>query len=102
MEIKFISYDGSFPNLCSGDLKLDIDGKVYTFGGYGHNGPDHYDCFWSSGGSVWFDDDWGDHISSGPWVISKDELPDFLKSEYKKISRIFNENVPFGCCGGCV
>jgi len=102
MDIKFISYDGSYPNLCSGELTLEIDGKIYTFSGYGNHDPDHYSCFWSSGGGVYFDDDWSDYVTTGKWIINKDELPDFLKPEYKKIARIFNKNVPYGCCGGCV
>ena len=30
--VKFISYDGKFPNLCSGQLVLEIDGVICYFG----------------------------------------------------------------------
>ena len=30
--VKFVSYDGRFPNLCSGSLVLEIDDKEYKFG----------------------------------------------------------------------
>ena len=30
--VKFISYTGKYPNLCSGILTLEIDGKEYKFG----------------------------------------------------------------------
>ena len=30
--VKFISYTGEYPNLCSGVLTLEIDGKEYKFG----------------------------------------------------------------------
>ena len=33
-EISFISYDGKYPNLCSGTLQLKVSGKVYTFPKY--------------------------------------------------------------------
>lgn len=31
-KIKFISYDGAYPVLCSGKLTVEIDGKTITFG----------------------------------------------------------------------
>ena len=34
--IKFISYDGTYPTLCSGKLTVEIDGKVVTFGKVKH------------------------------------------------------------------
>lgn len=30
--IKFISYTGKYPNLCSGVLTLEIDGRIIKFG----------------------------------------------------------------------
>lgn len=30
--VKFIDYTGRYPNLCSGVLTLEIDGKIYKFG----------------------------------------------------------------------
>lgn len=33
MEIKFISWSGKYPNLCSGTLKFRIRGKLYTLSG---------------------------------------------------------------------
>lgn len=53
--VEFVSYDGRFPNLCSGTLVLKIDGVERTMPQY---------CM-SSGGSVWFDNDWGEHVESG-------------------------------------
>ena len=29
--VKFISYDGKYPNLCRGKLTLEIDGEKVTF-----------------------------------------------------------------------
>lgn len=30
--VKFVSYTGNYPNLCRGDLTLEIDGEIVTFG----------------------------------------------------------------------
>ena len=32
--VKFVSYTGEYPNLCSGTLTLEIKGKKYRFGDY--------------------------------------------------------------------
>ena len=86
--IKFISYDGKYPNLCSGTLVLEIDGAERSF---------KY-CL-SSGGSVTFDKDWNENVTSGEWIFYSDELTNEQNAE---ITEIVNENVRWGCCGGCV
>ena len=92
MNIRFVSYDGEYPNLCSGTLILEIDGHEIKFPAY---------CL-SSGGSVTFSDDWDECVASGPWSIP--DWPDVpLTEEAKKLCKdLVNENVPFGCCGGCL
>ncbi len=74
-EVKFISYTGKSPNLCRGILTLSIHEKEYAFGPHFKKGINEplYPQFWRSGGSCGFTD-----------------------------NEIFNENVPFGCCGGCL
>jgi hypothetical protein len=32
MNIEFVSYNGKYPNLCSGKLTVKIDGKEVSFG----------------------------------------------------------------------
>jgi len=91
MVVKLISYDGSYPNLCSGHLVLAVDDKEWSF-------PSHA---LSSGGSVWFDKDWSEHVEDGPWTIY--EWPDGFPEEAKEESlRVVNEEIGWGCCGGCV
>lgn len=89
MGCQFVSYDGEYPNLCRGTLVLCIDGKNVTFPPY---------CM-TSGGGVWFDDDWCEHVDYGAWKV---DVPE----EYKYLSEVIhdcvNANVPYGCCGGCV
>lgn len=106
-KIEFVSYDGEYPNLCRGVLTLLIDGKEYRFGhdyckfeSYKTDG--NYESFWSSGGCCGFDDDWNEMVMDGEWRIDKEELPDGLKEYSEEIGEIFNANVPWGCCGGCI
>ena len=91
MKLEFVSYDGSYPNLCSGILKMRLDGVDITFPAY---------CL-MSGGSVWFDDDYNENVDKGEWRIT--EYPDYFPEELKaQAEALVNENVPLGCCGGCV
>lgn len=89
MNIK-IEYNGSYPNLCSGDLIVIVDETRRDFGR----------CL-CSGGNVWFDDDCNEHIDSGAWSITEwpDKFPDDLKSA---VLEAVNNNIEHGCCGGCV
>jgi hypothetical protein len=87
--VRFISYNGTFPNLCSGTLVLEINGEVVTF-------PPYCMC---SGGRVWFDGEWSEHVESGEWDV---EIPKQYEGYRSEILQIVNENVLYGCCGGCV
>lgn len=87
--IEFVSYDGRFPNLCSGTLVIKIDGVERTLPKYCMN----------SGGFVSFDSDWCAHVESGAWSV---DVPDDLIDHKQEIEDCVNDNVPFGCCGGCV
>jgi len=88
-KVKFISYNGEYPNLCSGILVLDVDGKRFEL-----------ERALISGGSVWFDEDWSENVEQGAWEIGM--LPEELEMYRVEIQDIVNENVFYGCCGGCV
>lgn len=101
-DIEFVSYDGKYPNLCSGTLTLKIDSEDHTF---------RY-CL-SSGGRVYHDGNWNWTVESGEWTFdpeyatidngeSKLEDLNFTPNEIKWINMIVNENVEHGCCGGCI
>ena len=98
--VKFISYTGKYPTLCSGILKLEIDGKEVQFGyEYREHSGKLYPPFWESGGST----DWhSGRVTSGEWEIDVRELPDEYKQYADEIDYAFNKNVPHGCCGGCL
>lgn len=105
MKIEFVDYTGSYPNLCSGELILRIDGEIYSFGGYRDDDEvdNHcYSSFWSSGGSAGVDYDGEEFCEEGPWIVSESSLPDWLKPYAQELESIMNENVPHGCCGGCI
>jgi len=86
-----IEYDGGFPNLCRGNLFVIIDDKCWEF-------PS---CCLTSGGGIYVDDKWDDHIRRGKWLINEwpEDFPENLKEE---VLREVNSEIPWGCCGGCV
>lgn len=89
--LEFVSYNGDYPNLCSGELKMKLDGKIIVFPTY---------CL-SSGGSVSFDKDWNEEVEQGDWTIR--EFPKGFPEELKEYAtELVNQNIPQGCCGGCV
>ena len=118
--VEFVNYDGAWPNLCRGVLTLKIDGKIVKFGHHCMNTHWHediqqwvhededpnkpnYESFWSSGGSVWISDDYSEsHVEDGEWEIDVDELPEKFWELADELDRVINENIPHGCCGGCL
>ena len=117
--VKFISYTGEYPNLCSGILTLEIDGVKYKFGhdlsnyhvdengNWRHTDEDpnnpNFESFWRSGGCVTGGaPDWDFEVEHGEWEIDVDYLPELFWDVAEEIDRVFNENVPYGCCGGCI
>jgi hypothetical protein len=83
-----VSYDGSYPNACSGRLIISVyDEIVYN---------EEYSC--SSTRSVWFDDEWSEHVECGELVWNdadkfEQDIQDAVEMELSKVHV---------CCGGCV
>lgn len=90
--VKFVSYTGKYPNLCSGNLTLLIDGETVKFDSI-------KDRFWESGGFI--SDDYED-VYTEEWIICIDDLPEKYRKYAYEIDRVFNAHVPHGCCGGCI
>lgn len=89
-DIEFVSYDGEWPCLCHGKLILNVDGVEHVLNGS-----------LVSGGSTWFDEGWNGNVIEGPWyIIFNDDY--FSEKEQNYIIQLVNENVEFGCCGGCL
>ena len=63
-----------------------------------------YPKFWTPGGSVSFDEDWSESVSHSDWELMFDEkdYPAEIVAVMLELIKVFNENVPHGCCGGCV
>ena len=112
-DIQFVSYDGAYPNLCSGNLLMKIDGKIV---GFTH-------CLHSGGGAYVTNNYADEVIEHGPWSFdlpvfdaafeSEEEFEEyyagyvqppvkFTEQEREYIEFLVNKNVPFGCCGGCL
>jgi hypothetical protein len=91
MENIKIDYNGRYPNLCSGTLVVTIGEKVWNFG----------ENVLSSSGSVSFDEQWNEEVTSGPWGIS--DWPKGFPKKYRAVVEdAINDQIPWGCCGGCV
>jgi hypothetical protein len=95
--VKFISYDGKHPCLCMGTLILEINGTKHSFGNKGK-----FPEFWSSGGTCGFTGDWEANVTDGEWIINVDEIPEQFRQYTNEIDEVFNDNVTYGCCGGCI
>lgn len=93
-KIEFVAYNGKWPNLCSGELTLRVNGEVRLM-------PEF---LLISGGKCGFKDkEFSEsYVEKGEWRIVDSKLPEDLKPYRKEIVRIINENVPHGCCGGCL
>ena len=91
--VKFVSYTGVYPNLCSGVLTLEINGEKVAFG---YGAP--YRPFWCSGGGCTCDYE----TYQGEWIIDVAEIPYEYQKYAREIDEVFNENVSYGCCGGCI
>lgn len=92
-DIKVI-YDGKWPCLCMGHLKINIDGILWDFGTHAL----------SSGGHIEHDgyfNNWETY--SGEWTIDDYSWPkDFPEDMKKAVLDKVNEEIPWGCCGGCI
>lgn len=88
--VEFVSYNGKFPNLCSGTLIIRVNGEEFTL-----EAP----CL-QSGGNCGFDEEQNEYIETGDWRLCG--LPDSLEQYRDEILKVVNENVPRGCCGGCI
>lgn len=84
--IKFISYDGEYPTLCFGVLTFSVDGVVV-----------HVANCMKSGG--WLDKDYEPH--KGKWSLDESYFHELDLCEIDKLTALVNENVRYGCCGGC-
>lgn len=94
--IKFVSYNGRYPTLCSGWLTLNVDGEPWKA---------HVDLF--SGGKAYLDSHGNEVVEQGPWDLSRYQYDAFVKlgftdAEIEEVIRLVNENVERGCCGGCI
>lgn len=93
--IEFIDYIHAPYSLCHGTLVLSINGVEVSF-----------DNLLVSGGTWYFTEDWEAVVTEGPWEINdfneKFNAYRFSKKEKEQLLNIINENIPYGCCGGCV
>lgn len=119
--IKFISYTGKYPTLCMGVLTVEINGKKYKFGHdfehyhsknntYDNEDPNNqnFEKFWTSGGKICKNIKWDMWTEERKWELNNEwdncdlKHPQWVIDIIPQLLEIFNENVQYGCCGGCI
>ena len=90
VKIEFLEYDGAYPCLCGGTLKIKVNGKLYCL-----------DNALMSGGDVTHDDNWDFYVTTGDWEVDLEQFPE-LEPYKEQITELVNHNVTKGCCGGCI
>ena len=89
--IEFIDYDGEYPCLCNGTLKIKVDNKDYNL-----------ECVMISGGAVYATEDYSDMwAEQDDWKLDLSSYPE-LEPYKEEITKLVNDNVEKGCCGGCI
>lgn len=88
--VEFIEYDGKYPNLCRGTLSIKVNDKTF-----------HLENVMVSGGCICQGEDWDMWAEEGEWSVNLDDYPELLPYE-REITECVNNNVEFGCCGGCI
>ena len=73
--------------LCSSLVIMSVDGKQFRVRLH-------------TGGAVWFDEHWCEHVEDGPWSLW--DIPDEFKHLKKELTDVINKEIIWGCCGGCV
>ena len=89
MAIEFVSYNGEYPNLCSGTLVVKIDGVEHSM--------KYVLC--SGGRTCWTGEE--DEVITGDWELDLYDYPELQPYE-QEITALVNANVRKGCCGGCL
>lgn len=116
--VKFISYDGSYPNLCRGVLVVEINEQLYSLAMCSNDYRSRsclrenqniiklIGCYFKSGGYVDINED---SVWQGEWSFDLDEARTLsgvkfplIKEYIAELTEVFNENVEQGCCGGCL
>ena len=93
--IEIISYDGKYPNLCSGRLTLKVGGKEYVT----HPGV----LCPGEGAGCSRDSDGNWTTDRGDWFIYPEDLPKEIRRYAARIESAVNESdIEKPCCGGCI
>lgn len=88
--VEFVSYDGKYPCLCMGTLIIRVNNKTYSL----------KDAM-ISGGSICSTEDLDMWATQDDWKLDLGKYPE-LEPYKEEITRVVNENVIQGCCGGCL
>lgn len=91
VKIEFLGYDGAYPCLCCGTLKIKVNDKLYCL----------QNALISGGWVMCVDDDYNFDVGTGDWEVDLEQFPE-LEPYKEQITELVNDNVEQGCCGGCI
>lgn len=91
MSVNFIDYDGKYPALCSGILIYEHNGIIYNV---------QYALI--SGGYCTCNEDGNEQMKENEWKLYRDHFQNLNDDEFSYLVEQVNENVDYGCCGGCL
>ena len=109
-KVEFVKYDCEPLSRCRGTLYVLIDRKYISFGAWSdpvNSACPDYPPFWESGGEIEYNEDgFIKDCRQGPWKLAEDinkwDYTDKIKRAFPELLRVMNENVKWGCCGGCM
>lgn len=90
-----------------GMLTIKVNGCKMTFGGCLDDKLNYvtgdYSSFCSTSGCVRCNSEGVFDVEHGEWYYDGyTKLPDVIKDNIDEVMELFNEHVPYGCCGGCI
>ena len=107
--IKFISYNGDYPNLCSGILTIEINGEIekfkYCLESRKRNPVERFKKYPNQGNWVFnprFNNSDCGLLSVPDFTYFKKQAKKPMKeSTRREIERVINNYLPQRCCDGC-
>lgn len=90
-KVEFMSYNGHYPHLCMGVLTLKLDGETVEL----------YSPL-ESCGRAFVAENGDEVVEKGQWKINPAFVPAEFREYIPEIENVVNNNVPHGCCGGCI
>ncbi|MDR2863982.1 MAG: hypothetical protein LBV68_00020 [Spirochaetaceae bacterium] len=97
MNVQFIKYGGVYPTACLGTL-------TFSYVESPGSAPKiiSVESPLKTGGQCYDDGTPEGVFTKGKWRLRMSMFPYLSKVDFLELERLVNQNVPEGCCGGCL